>query len=139
VRQTHNMKRLVILLALILVVSSNTLVQSVDEQKDTIASPSFPGGFGKLQEYIKLNLKYPEDPKKMRVEGTVFVNLMIDSAGAIEPESVKIMKGISISLDREAIRLVKESPRWIPGRSLTLNRNISVKYTLPIRFTLEGK
>ena len=133
------MGRLLVLLAFILVGSGDSFGQYAAEQKDTIVSPSFPGGYEKWEEYIRSSLKYPADAKKMRLEGRVFVEFMVDSTGMIEPESVEVMVGFSVSLDKEAIRLVKESPRWIPGRSLISNKNISGKVTLPIKFTLEGK
>lgn len=131
--------RLIVLLAFILVGSSDTFGQNVVEQKDTIVYPTFPGGYKKWNEYIRLNLKYPADLKKWRVEGTVFVEFQVDSTGVIEPESIDVLKGLGVSSEKETIRLLKESPRWIPARSLTLNKNISAKVHLPIKFILEEK
>jgi len=97
-------------------------------------SPSFPGGIPKFFDYLNKNLKYPKDAKKEGIEGKVMIEFVVDSTGAIRPGTVNIVKGLFKSCDDEAIRLITESPQWIPGRVTELNKNVPVKMTLPINF-----
>jgi protein TonB len=97
-------------------------------------APEFPGGIIKFFDYINKNLKYPKDARKEGIEGKVMIEFVVDSTGAIRPGTVNIVKGLSKSCDDEAIRLIKESPKWIPGRVSAANKNVAVKMVMPINF-----
>lgn len=97
-------------------------------------APEFHGGISKFFDHINKNLKYPKDAKKEGIEGKVMIEFIVDSTGIIRPGSVNIVKGLSKSCDDEAIRLITESPKWIPGRVTELNKSVAVKMVLPINF-----
>ena len=101
---------------------------------DVDVLPSFPGGMAKFFDYINKNLKYPKDAKKERIEGRVMIEFVVDSTGGIRPGTIKILDGLLKSCDDEAIRLISESPLWIPGRVTELNKNVPVRMVIPIRF-----
>jgi TonB family protein len=72
---------------------------------------TFPGGIDKFNKYLSENSKYPVD--KESDAARVFVQFVVERDGSLT--SVKIMRGVSLELDTEAIRLVKASAPWIPG------------------------
>ena len=76
--------------------------------------PQFPGGTDGLQKYIKDNLKYPEISARNKVQGKVEINFVVTKTGAIE--KVIVMTSLDSYCDAEAVRLVKNMPRWIPGK-----------------------
>ena len=93
--------------------------------------PSFPGGYKALQEFIEKEKKYPDEALKKREEGAVYVVFTVDSLGnVIHP---KVAASVSPSLDREALRIVSEMPKWIPSRDG--GKNINMDFTLIIRFS----
>ena len=93
--------------------------------------PSFPGGYKALQEFIEKEKKYPDEALKEREHGTVYVVFTVDSLGnVIHP---KVVTSVSPSLDREALRIVSEMPKWIPAREG--GKNINMDFTLIIRFS----
>jgi TonB family protein len=94
------------------------------------AEPS--GGIVTFYKYVNQNLKYPKVAKRMGVEGKVFVSLIIEEDGNIK--DVKVIKGIGAGCDEEAVRLVKEYPKWISGRHS--GKAVRQKYTVPITFRL---
>jgi len=94
--------------------------------------PDFPGGIGAFFKYLDKNLKYPKDARADRIEGKVFVSFVIDTTGAILTESVAITKSLSKSCDEEAIRLIKESPKWLPGRQN--QKAVKVRFVTPVIF-----
>lgn len=97
----------------------------------------FPGGFAKFYgKYISRNIKYPKDAKELGVEGKVQVEFVIESTGEIRKESVRVVSGIHPACDNEAVRLIKQSPRWTPGFSSELNKNIAQRFVIPIFFKL---
>ncbi|MBJ6119441.1 TonB family protein [Pontibacter sp. BT310] len=92
--------------------------------------PSFPGGQQAMFDFIAANIKYPKDAIAQNKEGLVVVNFIVGQTG--ELREFKIQKGISESIDAEAIRVLKAMPTWIPGKQN--GRIISVYYTMPMRF-----
>jgi TonB family protein len=86
---------------------------------DTIYSyttdiPNFSGGDDALNLYKSEKLKYPTKLKRLGVEGTVFVRFLIEKDGSVS--DVRIMQGVSPSLDAEAIRVTKAMPHWQAGK-----------------------
>lgn len=92
--------------------------------------------FGKddkaLINYLVEELTYPENAKKAGVEGVVYVEFIVDNQGDVI--NVNVQRGVNPELDAEAVRVVREMPPWEPGRKD--GKAVSVKYVLPIKFTL---
>lgn len=100
-----------------------------DESQDTSIPefPEFPGGKSALSVYISNNLRYPADAMESGVEGQVLVGIVVNTDGSLA--SATIVRSLDPELDREALRVIRNMPRWNPGK----NR---IKYTLPISFKL---
>ncbi len=98
-------------------------------------SPSFPGGFRAMHEFIKANLQYPQKAIKDGISGTVFLRLIILSDGTIFDEQIVVNASDRI-LDKEAIRIVRQMPKWTPARD-SRGKPINSTVTIPIRFSLE--
>ena len=93
--------------------------------------PSFPGGYKALQEFIEKEKKYPDEALKKREEGAVYVVFTVDTLGnVVHP---KVATSVSPSLDREALRIVRKMPKWIPSREG--GKNINMDFTVIIRFS----
>ena len=82
--------------------------------------PQFPGGNSALFEYLSKNIKYP-------------VVAVVERDGSIT--DVKVVKSVDPSLDKEAQRVVKSMPHWIPGKQN--GSAVRVKYTVPVTFRLQ--
>lgn len=91
--------------------------------------PVFP--YKSLQTYIAERLKYPEEAKKQKIEGKVFVSFVIDTTGLVT--NVKVMRGVHPLLDAEAIRVVEALPRWEPAKQR--GKKVRISYTVPIQFS----
>jgi periplasmic protein TonB len=94
--------------------------------------PSFPGGEEKMNEFIKSNLKYPDEAKSNRIQGTVYASFIITSSGKIN--NINILRGLGGGCDEETIRLIGSMPPWEPGKQR--GKPVSVKFTLPVKFKL---
>jgi TonB family protein len=98
--------------------------------------PSFQGKGGEgFREYLAQNIRYPEDAKKNIIQGKVFVQFTVNKKG--EVVDVIVVRGVSPSLDAEAVRVVQSSPLWEPGKQK--GKPVDVNFTFPINFTLDGK
>ena len=75
--------------------------------------PEFPGGRGKLKEYLKKNVKYPKKALGTQIEGSVSVSFIINVNGKLS--NIEITKSLGVEFDQETYRLIKEMPSWIPG------------------------
>lgn len=94
--------------------------------------PQFPGGDERLFSYFMTDLKYPEEAKKNGISGKVFVSFVVEKDGSLT--NIKVIRGVSPELDAEAIRLIKDSPKWQPGSAGGVP--CRVQYSLPIIFDL---
>jgi len=95
--------------------------------------PAFPGGEEELIRFIHDNLKYPAVAAEVGVEGRVTIRFVVSRTGDVT--DVTVIRGLDPSCDKEAVRVVKMMPRWIPGRQN--GRNVPVYYTLPVVFKLQ--
>ena len=108
--------------------SNNEQIFQVIEQM-----PQFPGGEGELMNFISKNLIYPSGALKDGIQGKVICRFVITRTGkVIKPE---IVRSLDSACDREAIRVIKSLPVFIPGKQNGVN--VNVYYTLPISFRLE--
>jgi len=95
--------------------------------------PSFPGGAGALMEYLSSNVKYPVVAQENGVQGRVVVSFVVERDGSIT--DVKVVRSVDPSLDKEAARVVKSMPKWIPGKQN--GSAVRVKYNVPVSFRLQ--
>ena len=108
--------------------SDNSKVYDVVEEM-----PQFPGGPSALFEYLARNIKYPVVAEENGVQGRVLVTMVIERDGSIS--DVKVVKSVDPSLDKEAQRVVRSMPHWIPGKQN--GSPVRVKYTVPVTFKLQ--
>lgn len=94
--------------------------------------PTFKGN---LNKWLSENLRYPKDAVSRKEQGRVMVRFIVTDKGeVIQPE---IVRSVSPSLDKEALRVVSKMPAWNPGKNG--NKNVATKYMLPIIFSLGSK
>ncbi len=96
-------------------------------------APEFPGGKDKLAEFLNQNMKYPEQAKKEKVEGDVFVRFMVKKDGTIL--TPKVISGLGAGCDQEAVRLLSVMPKWTPGKKD--DEPVDMPYTMYIHFVLD--
>jgi protein TonB len=95
--------------------------------------PEFPGGQGALFEYLTKNTRYPAVAEENGIQGRVIVTFVVERDGSIT--DVKVAKGVDPSLDKEAMRVVRSMPKWIPGKQN--GTSVRVKFTVPVLFRLQ--
>ncbi len=95
--------------------------------------PEFPGGLEALLNYLSRNIRYPEEAHNANEQGKVVVKFVVDKDGTVC--DAEILKGVSESLDKEAIRVVESMPKWTPGT--VKGQPVDCFFTLPINFKLE--
>ena len=96
--------------------------------------PQYPGGVGKLMEYVSMNVRYPKEAESKSIQGRVVTTFVIEKDGSIA--DAEVVKSVDPALDAEALRVVKAMPKWTPGKQD--GKPIRVKYTMPITFALQG-
>ncbi len=101
------------------------------------SQPRYPGGDEALMNYMKQNLRYPEDMRKAHVEGVVKVAFTIAPSGDLE--NVRVLSGIAKgeALNEEALRVVKAMPRWEPAQVKGVA--VPMDYVLPVTFSVSDK
>jgi len=92
--------------------------------------PTFIGGEKALMLFLKENVKYPQAAKILEISGTVYVNFIVSKTGKIK--KVKILRGVTKLLDREALRVIKSMPDWKPGKQR--KKAVDVSFNIPINF-----
>ena len=95
--------------------------------------PSFQGGdANKFSTWVNTQLKYPDIAKNNGIQGRVTLQFTVDVDGSVT--NVKVLRGVDPSLDNEAMRVVRLSPKWTPGRQK--GKPVRVTYTFPVIFHL---
>ncbi|MCK7535289.1 MAG: energy transducer TonB [Marinilabiliales bacterium] len=77
-------------------------------------APAFPGGDGARMKFLQENIKYPQMARESGIQGTVYVTFVVERNGSVT--DVKILRGIGGGCDEEAVRVVKNMPKWEPGK-----------------------
>lgn len=95
--------------------------------------PSFPGGDKALMDFLSNNVKYPVVAQENGVQGRVVISFVVEKDGSIT--DVRVVRSVDPSLDKEAARVVKSMPRWIPGKQN--GAAVRVKYNVPVSFRLQ--
>ena len=108
-----------------------------DEQPMNIAmveqKPEFPGGEAAMYKYLGDNIVYPSAASEEGIQGRVVVEFVVGKDGSIT--NVKVVRPRHPALDKEAVRVIKSMPKWIPGRNN--GQPVKVTYTLPVTFKLQ--
>ena len=117
---------------------NDTLKDNEEEPYTAVEQmPQFPGGPSELMKYISTNLRYPEDAKRDKTEGRVIARFTVKEDGSIG--DVNIVRGVSPSLDAEAVRVLSGMPKWEPG--MQNGKAVPTLYTVPVVFRIieDGK
>lgn len=94
--------------------------------------PEFPGGINALMSHIAKSIRYPKIAKEKDIDGRVSVQFVIMKDGSID--SVKLHQSSDSIFNEEALRVIKEMPKWKPATCK--GEPVETKYTLPVRFRL---
>ena len=94
--------------------------------------PSFPGGLEELHKWIDNNVQYPAVARENGIEGRVILKFIVEKDGSLRDSTV--IRSVHPIVDREALRLVGQMPKWNPGK----REGVPVRqiYCLPIKFKL---
>ena len=103
--------------------------------EDKAASESRQCTFQKIMEYTNENLKYPEEAKAAKIEGTVRIKFVINEEGTLT--SPMIIDGIGGGCDEEALRVLNSMPTWKAG--IQDGKPVKVEMELPFRFQMRGE
>ncbi len=126
------MKRILLclMMATLMTLSAEAQTDKVYDRVEVM--PEFPGGMQGLFEYMQNNVNYPKEAKNQKIEGRVIVSFIVEKDGSIS--DVHPLTAVHPLLDKEAIRLVNEMPRWKPGTEK--GKAVRVSFALPVSFKL---
>ena len=95
--------------------------------------PEFPGGMGECMKFLGKNIKYPTISQENGVQGRVIVQFVVNRDGSIVDPVV--VRGVDPYLDKEALRVVNQMPKWSPGKQR--GKAVRCQFTLPVQFRLQ--
>ena len=96
--------------------------------------PTFQGkDVNAFRDWVAKHIKYPEIAAENGISGRVFVRFVVEPTGVVD--NVQVVRGVDPALDAEAVRVVKSSPKWSPGKQR--GKPVRVAYTIPIVFVLQ--
>ncbi len=95
--------------------------------------PEFPGGNTAMMKFLSDNIKYPVIAQENGIQGRVICNFVVERDGS--NTDVQVVRGVDPSLDKEAVRVIQQMPRWKPGKQR--GQAVRVRFTLPVVFRLQ--
>ena len=95
--------------------------------------PSFPGGPAELMKWLSSHIQYPAIARESCIQGTVIVAFIVEPDGSVS--NAKLVRSVDPCIDQEALRVVLQMPKWIPGKQN--GAAVRVKYNVPVTFKLQ--
>jgi TonB family protein len=96
--------------------------------------PEFKGGIEKFTQFLQKNIRYPYTDKQNGTQGSVILRFVIERDGSLT--NLRVSRSLSEGTDREAMRVLAMSPKWVPGSQYGLP--VRVQYSVPVSFNLDG-
>ena len=109
------------------------LIENSDIYTIVDQMPNYPEGEKALSKYLSDKITYPRDALQEGIQGSILCSFIVGKDGRIS--NIEIVKGLSSSLDDEAIRVLSLMPRWNAG--INNGEKVNVKCLLPIDFTID--
>jgi TonB family protein len=97
--------------------------------------PSFPGGMESFGKYLSMNIKYPAADRNAGIQGRVIISFFVEPDGTLS--EIKSLREPSQSLADEAIRVIRQSPKWKPGSKD--GKPVRVAFVTPVSFTIRAE
>ncbi|WP_288205127.1 M56 family metallopeptidase [uncultured Parabacteroides sp.] len=107
--------------------SSNQVFTMVEKM------PNFPGGQSALISFLAKTIQYPKEAQEKGIQGVVVCSFIVEKDGSLS--DVTVIRGLDPVLDKEALRVIGEMPKWTPGTQR--GQAVRVKYTVPLTFRLQ--
>ncbi|QHS54748.1 TonB family protein [Mucilaginibacter sp. 14171R-50] len=95
--------------------------------------PTFKGGSAAFGRYLGNSIVYPAYARQNIIEGRVILTFVVEKDGEIN--DIKVVKSVDPVLDDEAVRVLGQSPKWLPGT--IMGQQVRVVYSIPINFALK--
>ncbi|MGI6222773.1 MAG: energy transducer TonB [Prevotella sp.] len=129
---------LIISLAMLVFGQANASTLTTTATNDSVYDnpevlPQFKGGQDGMMSFLYEHLQYPKEAKKKGIQGKVYVQFIVRKDGSVT--DVAPFKSVHPLLDAEAVRVVKQMPKWIPGKSH--GKNVDTSFVLPIEFRVK--
>ena len=97
--------------------------------------PSFQGGdLMTFRNWVQSKVRYPQIAQENGISGRVLMSFVIEKDGTLT--NIQVLQAPDRSLSDEAMRVLKQSPKWKPGKQR--NQTVRVKYTLPVDFRIQN-
>lgn len=120
----------------------NTKAQQADTLKGLAADTflyvtpehpaQFPGGLAEFGHFVAQTIRYPGGAYLSNIQGRVIVQITIEKDGSVT--HVIVIRKVSPLLDKEAIRVVSSSPRWLPAAQD--GKPVRMIYSFPVTFNV---
>lgn len=95
-------------------------------------SPEYVGGEDALGRFLQKNIRYPSQARKNNIQALVYIGFVVEKDGTLT--NAEVQNIVNEELAAEALRVLKLSPRWKPGKYF--GAEARVQFTLPINFSL---
>lgn len=116
----------------IIITTGRIVIDESPIEKFPDVEASFPGGYLEMMKFIQENIDYPDDAMEFDAQGKVYLSFVVEKDGSIT--NIEVDREVFPSLDREAKRVVREFPQWIPGEMKY--EKVRTKVSLPISFVI---
>ena len=113
------------------------LLAQIDSTDDILITPEippeYPGGQEAMLNFIQSKLTYTQEAKDKKISGKVYIQFEVEVDGTLS--KIKVAKGLGYGLDSIAINIIRQMPKWIPGKILgKISRS---KCVIPVQFVVD--
>lgn len=126
------MKKIFILFAAFVLFSMLPACEAFAQKKtkDKIEQPEYPGGLKALHKFIASEVRYPAEARLNNEIGEVLIGFTVGIDGHLT--GIRVLKSVSESLDKEAMRVINKTGYWYPGKKN--GKPVRFEMSIPINF-----
>ncbi|MDH5398112.1 MAG: energy transducer TonB [Cyclobacteriaceae bacterium] len=123
----------ILAVGLVLFLFSSLVMAQTNNVYTIVDEPPTPvGGTKDFYAYIGKNINYPSTARSSKIQGKVLIQFIVNEDGSLSDH--KMIKGIGGGCDEEALRVIKNAPKWIPGKQN--GKAVKVRKVMPVMFQL---
>lgn len=117
---------------LTIILGSMSMTAMAQQPAKIDKAPEFPGGMVGITEYLDVAVRYPDEARRSKIEGSVLVKFTVTEDGAVQ--NAMVQRSANAALDSEAVRVIRAMPNWSPAKAG--GKAVSASMALPINFSL---
>ncbi len=109
-------------------IENKNAIDYIYDASSVTEKPKFPQGEKAMKDFFRQNYIVPQEIIKNNISDKIFASFVVERDGSLT--NIKVLRDLGFGTGKEAIRVLKKMPKWIPGQ--INGKAVRVNYFIPI-------